>query len=307
MIFLCGIPSEPSLGTVIEQVNELGVPHVVFNQRCFADMQLEFEIKSGRVIGWMQLEGRGYRLEHFTSIYTRLMDYRHLPELKNETPNSQKWLYCRALHDTLTHWFEIAPARVLNRIVEIGSVFSKPHQAQRICKHGFSIPETIITNDPDLVHEFRKKHKRVIYKSISYARSIVQTLEDRELPRLDHIRWCPIQFQEFVEGTNVRVHTVGNDVFATSVSTTATDYRYAYLQGEQEELKAIELPNELTERCIKLSKALGLEVAGIDLRITPDNQVYCLEVNPGPAFSYYEYHTGQPIARAVAKYLAKIS
>jgi hypothetical protein len=40
------------------------------------------------------------------------------------------------------------------------------------------------------------------------------------------------------------------------------------------------------------------------LKITPDNQVYCFEVNPSPAFSYYEEHTQQPIAYAVARYLA---
>jgi len=306
MIFLCGIPSEPSLGTVIEQLSQLSVPHVVFNQRDFGAMEIDFEIKSGRVIGWMQLKGRNYRLEHFEGIYTRLMDYRFLPELENETPNSPKFLYCRTLHRTLSHWFEIAPARVLSRMAEIGSVFSKPYQARRLREHGFSIPETVVTNDPDVVLEFRKKHKKVIYKSISYVRSVVQTLEDRELPRLDHIRSCPIQVQEFVEGTNVRVHTVDDDVFATSISTTATDYRYACLQGEQEELKATKLPPELAEKCVGLSKSFGLELAGIDLKITPDNQVFCFEVNPGPAFSYYEYHTGQPIARAVAKYLAKI-
>jgi hypothetical protein len=27
-------------------------------------------------------------------------------------------------------------------------------------------------------------------------------------------------------------------------------------------------------------------------------------VNPSPAFSYYEAHTGQPIAQAIARYLA---
>jgi len=306
MIFLCGIPSEPSLALVIEQLNKLSVPHVVFNQRHFASMELEFEINNGQVEGWMQLEGRSYRLEHFTGVYTRLMNYQFLPELENEPPNSPMRLYCHALHNTLTRWYEIAPARVLSRNAEIGSNFSKPYQVQLILEHGIAVPDTLVTNDPDNVLKFRKQHKQIIYKSISCARSIVQTLEDKDLQRLNRIRWCPTLFQEFIEGTNIRVHTVGNEVFATSVSTIATDYRYAYLQGEQEELKAIELPQELAERCVKLSQALGLEFAGVDLKITPDNQVYCLEVNPGPAFSYYEYHTRQPIAKAVAKYLAGI-
>jgi hypothetical protein len=45
---------------------------------------------------------------------------------------------------------------------------------------------------------------------------------------------------------------------------------------------------------------LGLVFAGIDLKITPDDRVFCFEVNPSPAYSYYENHTGQAISSAVA-------
>ena len=53
-------------------------------------------------------------------------------------------------------------------------------------------------------------------------------------------------------------------------------------------------------RCVGLASALGLGFAGIDLKITPDDEVYCFEVNPSPAFSYYESNTGQPISEGVA-------
>jgi glutathione synthase/RimK-type ligase-like ATP-grasp enzyme len=104
----------------------------------------------------------------------------------------------------------------------------------------------------------------------------------------------------------VRVHTVGTAVFATAIQTAATDYRHAEQQGSQAELQVLELPAALAERCVKLARALGLAFAGIDLKITPQNEVFCFEVNPSPAFSYYEANTGQPIARAVARYLARI-
>jgi len=54
----------------------------------------------------------------------------------------------------------------------------------------------------------------------------------------------------------------------------------------------------------QLSAALGLDFAGIDLKLTDEGEVYCFEVNPCPAFSYYEHSTGQPIAHAIACYLA---
>ena len=69
-------------------------------------------------------------------------------------------------------------------------------------------------------------------------------------------------------------------------------------------MRAYDLPAELARRCVQLSAALGLAFAGIDLRIAPDGDVVCFEVNPSPAYSYYEAHTEQPIAAAVARYLA---
>lgn len=287
-----------------EQLKKLNVPLVIFNQRHFASMEMEFEILGARVTGQLQMGDHSYRLEDFSGVYTRLMDDQLLPELKDEQMNSSKRQYCRALHNTLRCWYEIAPARVVNRTAPMGSNFSKPYQAQLIRDQGFAVPETLVTNDPELVLEFRERHKQVIYKSISGIRSIVQSLEDKDLARLGNICWCPVQFQEFVDGTNVRVHTVNTKVFATAIRTDVTDYRYAHQQGSEPELKAIDLPNELAERCVKLSRVLGLVFAGIDLIITPDNQVFCLEVNPSPAFSYYEANTGQPIAQAVARYLA---
>jgi hypothetical protein len=305
MILLCGIPTETPLAMVRAQLDELGAPYVLFNQRRFAEAEVELEVVKGRVSGRFRLNGDRYALADFGGIYSRMMDYRFLPELKNEPPASPKHLHCRNLLDTLTRWAEIAPARVVNRIAPTTSNFSKPYQSQLIRKYGFEVPETLITNNPDLVRAFRARHGQIIYKSISGVRSIVQTFKDEDMARLDLIRWCPTQFQAFVPGTNVRVHTVGREVFATAISTEATDYRYASKQtGDPAALREVELADELAEMCINLAAGLGLAFAGIDLKITPDRRIFCFEVNPSPAFSYYESHTGQPIARAVAQYLA---
>jgi glutathione synthase/RimK-type ligase-like ATP-grasp enzyme len=55
---------------------------------------------------------------------------------------------------------------------------------------------------------------------------------------------------------------------------------------------------------VALSQRLDLPLAGIDLRRTPDGRHVCFEVNPSPAFSFYEQHAGIPIASCIARYLA---
>lgn len=305
MILVCGIPSETPLRMVTSSLEEMGAAFVLFNQRRFAGCDIWFEVNREEVTGELRIASQTYKLQDFTSVYPRMMDDRFLPELADEPPDSCLRTYCRAFHDTLMRWMEIAPALVINRAAPMASNSSKPYQAQLIREQGFRVPELLITNNPDLVREFRSRHGRVIYKSISAVRSIVQELSDQDEERLDRIRWCPTQFQEFVEGTNLRVHTIGDEAFATAVESEATDYRYAARQsGKAAELRDVRLSAELTEKCLRLSRSLGLEFAGIDLKVTPDDEVYCFEVNPCPAFSYYEANTGQPISAAVARRLA---
>jgi glutathione synthase/RimK-type ligase-like ATP-grasp enzyme len=202
------------------------------------------------------------------------------------------------------HWMEVTPARVVNRCSAMGSNSSKPYQAQAIRRAGFEIPETLITNRPDEALRFFEERGEVIYKSISGVRSIVHTLERADLPRLDRIRACPVQFQEKIPGDDVRVHVVADRLFATRIETRATDYRYAGRQvGEAARLEPFELPDDVAERCVAVTAALGLEVAGVDLKRTPDGRYYCFEVNPSPAFSFYQDQTGQPIAHAIAQHL----
>ncbi len=307
MILLCGIPSETPLRMVTSRLEELGIPFVLFNQREFANCEIWFEVQDAQVAGELRIGDQTYKLQDFTGVYPRMMDDRFLPELSSEPAGSSVRNYCRSLHDTLMRWMEIAPALVINRCAPMASNSSKPYQAQLIRKQGFLVPESLITTDPELVRDFRARHGRVIYKSISAVRSIVQELSDEDEERLERIRWCPTQFQAFVDGTNLRVHTIGDEAFATAVRSEATDYRYAARQmGESAELREVVLSRELTERCLGLSHSLGLEFAGIDLKVTPEDEIYCFEVNPCPAFSYYEANTGQPISAAVARHLASV-
>jgi glutathione synthase/RimK-type ligase-like ATP-grasp enzyme len=305
MILACGIPSEDPLSMVMSALRDHGAHVVMLNQREFEDVRLELSV-SDSVTGWLHIGNASYNAADFEGIYIRLMDDRLIPELAGEPVDSPARKHCRALHDSLAEWLEVSDARVVNRPSSMASNNSKPFQAQLIRRCGFEIPETLVTNDPDLAREFRARHGSVIYKSLSGVRSIVSTLNDDDNGRLDLLRWCPTQFQEFIDGENIRVHVVGRGVFATRVHSDAVDYRYAKQQvGESAELEECDLPTDCAERCVTLAEQLRLPFAGIDLKVRPDGRVYCFEVNPSPGFSYYEANTGQPIARAVAEYLLR--
>lgn len=289
---------------VHEKLDAIGADSIFLNQRDVARCSLEYTISDKGVTGRLTIGDQSYALEDFVGVYTRLMDHQFLPEIEQEPEDSPLRAHANQFHDVLAKWYEITPGRVVNRTRPMGSNCSKPYQAQIIRKHGFEIPETLITNQPEQVDEFRKRLGRIIYKSISGERSIIQEFTDEDLERMERIRWCPVQFQEFVEGTDVRVHTIGDEVFPSAIHSDAADYRYAGRQGEDEaRVEATTIDDDVAARCLELARSLDLPFAGIDLRITEDGRIFCFEVNPSPAYSYYEANTNQPISEAVARYL----
>ena len=173
-----------------------------------------------------------------------------------------------------------------------------------IRRHKFLVPETLVTNDPDAVREFLAEHGRVIYKSISGLRSIVTEIGDADLERLEELRACPVQFQEYVPGFDVRVHVVGDEVIATRIDSHGNRLSICGSWGSRHGARTFRHPKRPRRPMPSSVQGLGLAFSGIDLRITPNGEVYCFEVNPSPAFSYYESHTGQPISLALARYLA---
>ena len=306
MILLGGIPSERPLVLVKEAIESLGLPYRLFNQRQTDGCAIAFHIDEDGVGGSIHLHGEAFDLRDITAVYLRLMDDRFLPELEGEPANSPKRLHTRGFHDTLYRWIEVAEARVVNRSDPQGSNASKPYQAQLISSYGLRVPETLVTNDPGEVLAFQRAHHSIVYKSMSGVRSIVKTLDGEDMARLADIGWCPVQFQAFVPGNDVRVHVIGNDTFATEIVSDVTDYRYARQLGGSATLRATELSADLAARCVALAAGLGLGFAGVDLRVADDGSATCFEVNPSPAFSYYESNTGQPIALCLARYLAQV-
>src|SRR4029453_4508657 len=103
MIFLGGIPSEPSLGLVIDALEKRGAPHIVFNQRDFAEAELEFEVAAPGVTGRLGLDGLTVSLADVAAVYTRVMDFRLLPELEDEAEDSPRWQHRQPFHPPLDH------------------------------------------------------------------------------------------------------------------------------------------------------------------------------------------------------------
>lgn len=301
LILLWGLATERPFEVMCEELERQGLPTFLLDQRDVAEAEMELTV-GAEVGGRLRVREREVDLRSVTAAYVRPCDSRLLPAVARAGPDSPLWLHATTLADALATWCELTGALVVNRFSSMGSNGSKPYQLDLIRRQGFSVPDTLVTTDPVAVRDFLERHGEVIYKSVSSVRSIVARLGPGQLARLEDVAACPTQFQQYVHGTDHRVHVVGQEIFPCEITCAATDYRYP--GDESVELRACRLPVGVEERCFRLAASMNLPVAGIDLRRTPEGEWFCLEVNPSPAYSYYQAHAGLPISEAVARLLA---
>ncbi len=257
------------------------------------DWNVTWSTEAGRVGDRVRIGKRTVPLGDITSVYLRGVGNRSGATVRERMLSASLW----ELVDGL-------PALVVNRRRASSTNTSKPYQQRLIAEYGFRVPKTLVTTVPEEALAFYEScHGCVIYKSVSGERSIVRPLTSADLGRLDQIKCCPVQLQEMVPGVDIRVHTVGDRLFATEVTSDTADYRYARRDNGQRTMRAIELRPELDTRCLALAKGLGLVMSGIDLRRTPDGDYVCFEVNTSPGFMFFESCTGQRIGDAVADLL----
>jgi len=304
MILVSGILRDGMIELMCARLEHMGYEYLFLDELRFpGQIDITWQVSAGAASGRISTPARRVSLDDITGVYVRYVQYHGengregVSEREGELLKSERQAVLLQLCNAL-------PCVVVNRARASTSNDSKMYQQFLIRSCGLLTPRTLATTVPDEAMAFYERcGGKVIFKSLSGVRSIVRRLEPRDLLRLPLVENCPTQFQEVVEGVDIRVHTVGERIFATEMRSLASDYRYAARSGEALTAREIEIPPDVAASCIGLTKACGLTVAGIDLRQTPDGRYYCFEANPSPGFIFYERATGQPISEAVARLL----
>jgi hypothetical protein len=304
MILICGGVADTVTELVCSRIEYLGYEYRFLNLGLYPDgYQINWTWEQITPVGVINGPDWSLDLADISGVFIRFigMDghgpFASIPVGFEETTLGE----CQA---GLAAVLEDLPCLVVNRMWGAFSNQSKPYQGLIVRKVGLRTPHTLITSDPVAAQEFYEHYAGdVIFKSLSGIRSIVRRMQASDLERLPYLRNGVTQFQAYVPGDNIRVHTVGGQIFATRIRSTAVDYRYAHQEGADVELEPTTLPPQVAMACHQLATALGLALTGIDLKQTPEGEWYCFEVNPAPAFAYYEKQTGQPISAALVEML----
>jgi len=301
LVLLWGLETDSPLSEVRDQLELLDVPVKFIDQRRVLDIEVELTVGE-TVEGRVRIGKDSIDLGEVSAAYLRPYESVRLPEIVTAGPESTAWQHAVQADEILASWSELTSALVVNRLSASAINGSKPYQSKQLRSLGWNIPETLVTTDANEARAFWNHQGEVIYKSISGVRSRVSRLRAEHIDRFADLSSCPTQFQQYIAGVDYRVHVVEDKIFACEVRCGADDYRYS--ENEAPEIRAYTLTHDLEERCRRTAAAMNLPLAGIDLRRTPEDEWFCFEVNPSPAFTYYEQITGQPIGQAVALLLA---
>jgi hypothetical protein len=249
---------------------------------------------------WLELDGSQVPIAEVDGVFVRFNPRPGVPDaLAGLAPEVGAALIAER-RAGLDYALDRLPSTVVNRPSAGRSNGSKPFQMGWLDSAGFEVPRWILASRADEVVTFTRGclHGSV-HKTCSGLRSQVRRPDEELLEQLE-AGAAPALIQEYVPGTDVRVHVVGERCFATEIRGAGLDYRY---ESEGAMYVPVDPPEDVARLCVGAAREERLLLAGIDFRLEPSGRWWCLESNPVPTFLPYEMSTGQPIAAALVDLL----
>jgi hypothetical protein len=299
MILLYGIYEDSPINLVRAELDNAGADYRFLDHRNIFNSTIEYKYhkkKPAQII--IHSTGLSIDFATVTAVYTRPYNFMDYAEMNGKALDDPIAIAAMGFESQFMSCLDASDAFVVNRSEPSASNNSKPYQLSVIKESGLKIPVTFITNEPVEARQFIKENSDCIYKSISGVRSIVKRVSASHHEYMDDVKWCPTLFQKVVPGINYRAHVIGKEVYTVRIESDSLDYRYG-----KTTMMIEQLPADIAQKCINLTSALGLHFSGIDLMRTPDDEWYCFEVNPSPAYSYFQENSGLRISKALAKAL----
>jgi glutathione synthase/RimK-type ligase-like ATP-grasp enzyme len=264
------------------------------------------------------------RTASFDGIHRVWLRRHRLPIVPEEQLSSAYSEYC--LRESL--WFMKGLLFSLAETVRGDDWMSHPSAVQRAeskilqltvaTRLGLRCPETLVSNDPDVIRSFFQRHRgEVVAKALRMAyfdlgdeqRATYTTqISEDDLADADSLRLAPVIYQRHIsKQCDVRVTVVGDKIYAAriesqAVDTARVDWRRADVSLDHE---AHQLPPAVSTACLQLMADLHLAFGAIDFVLTPGGDYVFLEVNPGGQWLWLEDKLGFPISDDIAAWLLR--
>jgi glutathione synthase/RimK-type ligase-like ATP-grasp enzyme len=251
-----------------------------------------------------------------TSIWFRKV---RIPERDPEMPKGVYDFCVREARSTLLGGLLAQDVPMMSPPANVWAAEHKVLQLRIAQKVGFTVPRTVITNDPRTVADaFMAFDRQMIAKParsgyVDYGdehRAIYtsQILEEH-LEDLESTKWSPVIYQPLIrKACDVRVTYVAGELFVAEIDsqtehTSAIDWRRTTNPALPH--RSATLPRPLEKMVAQFMTTLGLVYGALDFIRTPSDEYIFLEVNPNGQWLWLEDRLGFPIAEKIAAWLSR--
>lgn len=207
--------------------------------------------------------------------------------------------------------FEMMNVWPLNESVAIGRSRDKLRSLQILAKKGLGLPVTAFAHDPKQTDEVIKMvgGAPVVIKLLEGTQGIGVVLGETEKSArsvIEAFRGANVNIlvQEFIkeaEGSDIRCFVIGNKVVAAMKRQGVEgDFRSNLHRGGT--ASAIKITPEERSTAIRAARAMGLNVAGVDL-LRSNHGPVIMEVNSSPGLEGIEHASGKDIATKIIEFI----
>ena len=181
---------------------------------------------------------------------------------------------------------------------------------------GFTIPETIIGNAPEIFSKLSNKCSYIIKPFVCVTAFGKRTLTRniKEVSKKEIINMVntyninfPYQVQKKIEKQfDLRITVVGNQIYPCAIYSqenplTLLDFRNADYEKIRHE--SYKLPKDIADKCLEICRRNNLNYSAIDMALDKNGKYVFFELNPYGEYLWIEEKTGLPISEGMANLL----
>ncbi|MFF1301458.1 ATP-grasp ribosomal peptide maturase [Streptomyces sp. NPDC058307] len=291
---------------VVVHLNATGVPVVRLDPADLTDgVALSGEYVHGTFRGHLSVGGRLVGISGLRSIWVRRPG---TPAARAAAPSD--WLSeesAQALYGMLRG----SDARWMNHPDAARRARHKPWQLRLAQRCGLPVPATIVTTFPQAAREFAERYPDLVVKPVSGAHPqdpprAVPT--SRVAPDADFaaVAFGPTLLQRRVaKRADIRLTVVGETMLAARKPTGADDEVDVRFAPSTSSWEPADVPPRVAAAVRDYLRAAELAYGAFDFAEDGDGTWWFLECNQSGQFGFVEVDTGQPIAGAIAEWLAR--
>lgn len=301
MIVIIGSYDDHRAAAVIGKLAERNAPFALFDTQDYpyhSRLSIDIDQPGGGYLKTPNLDKK-IPLSEIRSVY--YCNNNHFRMLEEDPPEIQHVVY-NNVDSAAWSFFRSLDCLFVNPIEPANLHHYKGFLLKEFRQHGIRVPNTLTTNDPDVILDFYERNQCQVVCKPPWGQAFTTKLTTEHLKpeNLAKLANSPVMLQEFISGQDYRAYVLKDQIFGVEIQSRTVDLNL----DDAARRVPVEFPPEVASQCFKVAEVSGLVFTAIDMRRTPQGEFVFFEANSSPDFTTDEAWTGYPLSSTLVDVLS---